>query len=461
MAGTADDQIGKLLPYSNLDGKDDIYSGERSLEYWDWRTRHLAAGHANIVAGFTHAEALLLEDRGSIKGPSLLGSVGDAIRVKDEQDHRLRKRTSSARLQKNLAPDCAVRRQIAKTPELAQCGAIALAYLDSKCGVKLSRTDLEAKWDAFLLYDMEEERDPSLYDADSAAWWCAFVDNKWEQLPSELQKMKGLHEKLRVMINGFTNKIGQPKADLLADECEAKDCAWTADHAARAFDGTTTPITFAADAVKKGQFRDGNVQEFLDRKWRAGIRSEQIFLKKDRVRFVRRNGRDKKTFDRSKKSSDRGSRDGRDSSRRTSAPALPVGDEPKLNLRCYNCGGIFHVASVCPTPKGCFKRSFLMEIRYPRACTEAGAAWPDSWSSGEKTRMAGECDECDQDEGQQSDEGAVPDEDGETSDSEDVPVPERTRFVRNGAEVQYVTDGLTQGSFAGVVRVVRKLTLRK
>jgi len=190
----------------------------------------------------------------------------------------------------------------------------------------------------------------------------------------------------------------------------------------------------------------------MDRRWRAAIKAGQIHVievSEEKVRYVKKNGKQgwKKKFDRS-------------SHKQDSSSASPSG--AKLDLRCFNCGGIGHIATKCGTEKGSLTRSLLMKITYP---SETNGKWPDSWS-GQSVRKVS--DDCDDEQG--SEDGARCDDDDDTTppmleesdcSADDTTDKPSVRYVREGNAVRYIVDGSTQNTFSKAKAKVLRLVSSK
>ena len=454
MAANADNNLGAIKPFENKDGTADIWDGSKGYGYARFRRRHLASGGKVSVAGFTHSVACLGNDRGNVNGVPWVGNMGDAVRVRDEADGALRGQSSAMRLCANIAEGCAPRRVIEETPELAASGYFALLYLDSECLLAEPRTELDDKWRTFISYEMEEEFDIRKFTAETMMDWIKFYKGKWQTDLTDQQRLdKGVNELCIRIVHGCTSKFPD-KRELTDEPCVVPGCVWPASHVAVVF-AAGPPVVFPRPAVTRGHFRLDQVCDYMDRRWRAAIKAGQIHVietPEEKVRYIKKNGKQswKKKFDRSSHKPNSSSSSSSSESR------------PKIDLRCYNCGGIGHIAGKCGTEKGSLTRSLLMKIGYP---SETNGKWPDSWS-GQSVRMVS--DDCDCDE-QGSDDGARDDGEDESppiaeesdESADDTSDKPSVRYVREGDAVRYIVDGSTQNTFSKVKAKVLRIVSSK
>ena len=434
------------------------YHGNRSKDWKVFEKSFLAyASGIGLSGGFTVKQVFERKDRGGKDGPGAIGALGSDTRVKDDADHELRDKVAAMKLVAQFPKECSVRLYLEDHPEILASAYATLCYVRQECHLDYSSREKEDMLTEFKSYKMDEEYPVNTLNEESVVTWTGFVTSKWALLPDSVRAKETSQCMLRVMVEGVTDKLGSAKTELLEEPCEVTSCIVDRDRTAVVEDLTADPPIFGSPACTKGEFRETAVKSYLDRKWRAGIKSGQIHVKRETVRYVK-DGKSKR-----KPYKGRGAYK-LDKSNGPSPP-LAEGEVANLKLRCYNCGGIGHGARVCGTPQKALTRKLLMEIRYPSECVSAGAAWPTSWSDGSTVRKATADESAEEDE-QDSDDGAVADEgadDGaESADSEDVPEPEKVRYAReNDGTVRYITSGTTSSAYSGAVRVVRKLAGKK
>ena len=460
MAANVDNQLGTVLPFKKPDGSDDIYDGTKSKNWTEWRRRHELAGQKIHVAGFSYTSSLTASDRGNINGVAHIGVAASDARVKDEADLALRKASSGTRFAANLAQECAVRRFIEDTPELAGDGYYAMAYAHSQFYLAEPRTDLDDKKRDFMAHTMEGDLGgPDKLNEDSMDKWCAKLQGHWRSDLTAQQRIDLGEQELCIrLIHGASDKLGEAKINLMAEPCLVPNCVWRANHVATVF-AAGPPIVYPQTAKVQGEYKMQGVVDYMCSRWRAGIKANQIRVKPvDRVRYVKGRGGHydgkKKSGWKSKPSNNFDSSSHKRNDDKVSGP--------KLHLVCYNCGGVGHVATKCGTEKGSLTRSLLMGMTHP---SEVTGKWPASWTGG-KVRKTTD----DEDDAQDSDEGAIDDilddevegEEAESDeDTEETAPTEKVKYLKDKESIRYITEGVSTGSFSGskvrsrVLRLVR------